>query len=145
MSSTLQLVPGLSEPGTRSEKAFRSASGYTMLSAIVLGGVLAVAALARAVTQPEPAPLLALSFLLATASGLALLGFYMLAPNEAKLMTLFGEYVGTDRAEGLRWANPFLRRQRISLRARNLNTQPLKVKSLLSPSGSASRTRSAIS
>ena len=54
-------------------------------------------------------------------------GLYMLQPKEAVIQTLFGRYAGTDRSEGLRWANPFLARRRISLRARNLNVQTLKV------------------
>ena len=54
-------------------------------------------------------------------------GLYTLQPNEAAIMTLFGKYSGTDRAEGLRWANPFFIKRRISLRARNLNSPALKV------------------
>jgi len=54
-------------------------------------------------------------------------GLYTLQPNEAAIMTLFGQYSGTDRAEGLRWANPFFIKRRISLRARNLNSPALKV------------------
>lgn len=55
------------------------------------------------------------------------LGFYMLQPKSAAILSLFGEYVGTDRSEGLRWANPFFMKRFISLRARNLNIPPLKV------------------
>jgi regulator of protease activity HflC (stomatin/prohibitin superfamily) len=54
-------------------------------------------------------------------------GLYMLQPNEAALLLLFGQYVGTDRADGLRWANPFLRKKKISLRAHNLMSDKLKV------------------
>jgi len=54
-------------------------------------------------------------------------GLYTLQPNEAAIVTLFGQYSGTDRAEGLRWANPFFIKRRISLRARNLNSPALKV------------------
>jgi regulator of protease activity HflC (stomatin/prohibitin superfamily) len=54
-------------------------------------------------------------------------GLYTLQPNEAAIMTLFGKYAGSDRAEGLRWANPFFIKRRISLRARNLNSPALKV------------------
>ncbi|HSV50802.1 MAG TPA: SPFH domain-containing protein [Burkholderiaceae bacterium] len=61
-------------------------------------------------------------------AGMVLLpGLYMLKPNEGIIFTLFGEYRGTDRAEGLRWTNPLQTGQKISLRARNLNTPPLKV------------------
>ena len=60
--------------------------------------------------------------------GIALLaGLYMLQPREAAIMLLFGEYKGTDRSEGLRWANPFYVKRKISLRSRNLNAPTLKV------------------
>ena len=54
-------------------------------------------------------------------------GLYMLQPNEAAILLLFGAYKGTDRTEGLRWANPFFRKQKISLRAHNLASERLKV------------------
>jgi regulator of protease activity HflC (stomatin/prohibitin superfamily) len=59
--------------------------------------------------------------------GFVLAGLYMLQPNEAALLLLFGAYKGTDRADGLRWANPFYRKQKISLRAHNLASDRLKV------------------
>ena len=59
-----------------------------------------------------------------------LVGLYMLQPNEAANLTLFGAYTGTDRSEGLRWANPLARKRRLSLRSRNLNVAPLKVNDL---------------
>jgi regulator of protease activity HflC (stomatin/prohibitin superfamily) len=51
----------------------------------------------------------------------------MLQPNQAALLLLFGDYRGTDRSSGLRWANPFFRKIKISLRAHNLNSEKLKV------------------
>jgi regulator of protease activity HflC (stomatin/prohibitin superfamily) len=54
-------------------------------------------------------------------------GFYQLQPNEAVAITLFGNYKGTDRRSGLRWILPWYRRQKISVRVRNLNSQTLKV------------------
>jgi len=54
-------------------------------------------------------------------------GLYMLQPNEGALLLLFGQYAGTDRNDGLRWANPFYRKQKISLRAHNLASERLKV------------------
>jgi hypothetical protein len=56
-----------------------------------------------------------------------LAGLCMLQPNEAALLLHFGAYEGTDRADGLRWANPFYRKQKISLRAQNLASERLKV------------------
>jgi len=54
-------------------------------------------------------------------------GLYMLQPNEAAILTFFGRYVGTDRSQGLCWANPFYVKRKISLRARNFNAPTLKV------------------
>jgi regulator of protease activity HflC (stomatin/prohibitin superfamily) len=56
-----------------------------------------------------------------------LAGLYMLQPKEAAILTFFGRYSGTDHGEGLRWANPFYIKRRISMRARNLNVATLKV------------------
>jgi regulator of protease activity HflC (stomatin/prohibitin superfamily) len=56
-----------------------------------------------------------------------LTGFYALQPNEAVAITLFGGYVGTDRDTGLRWVLPWYRRQKISLRVRNVTSETLKV------------------
>lgn len=54
-------------------------------------------------------------------------GFSMLEPNEAKVMTFFGKYVGTFRKNGYYWLNPFMSVKNVSLRARNLNAEPIKV------------------
>src|SRR6185312_13069416 len=50
-----------------------------------------------------------------------LTGLYMLQPNQAALLLLFGSYRGSDRSEGLRWANPFYSKKKVSVRARNFN------------------------
>ncbi len=57
-------------------------------------------------------------------------GLYMLQPNQAALLLLFGSYRGTDRSEGLRWSNPFYVKKKQSLRARNFNSEKLKVNDL---------------
>lgn len=54
-------------------------------------------------------------------------GFFMVAPNEAKILTLFGDYVGTAKVSGLRWTNPFFWKRKISLRVRNFESSQLKV------------------
>lgn len=54
-------------------------------------------------------------------------GFAKLEPNEAKVLTFFGKYVGTFRKTGFYWINPFMTRKNVSLRARNLNADPIKV------------------
>jgi hypothetical protein len=57
-------------------------------------------------------------------------GLYMLQPNQAALLLLFGSYRGTDRERGLRWANPFYSKTKISIRAHNFNSEKLKVNDL---------------
>jgi regulator of protease activity HflC (stomatin/prohibitin superfamily) len=58
---------------------------------------------------------------------LLLSGFYSLQPNEAAVITLFGNYEGTDRVSGLRWVLPWYKRTKISLRVRNVTGEKLKV------------------
>jgi regulator of protease activity HflC (stomatin/prohibitin superfamily) len=58
---------------------------------------------------------------------LVLRGFFMVAPNDAQVLQLFGSYAGTAKRPGLRWANPFFTRKRISLRVRNFESAKLKV------------------
>ncbi len=54
-------------------------------------------------------------------------GFFIVAPNYGKILQLFGKYVGTEHAPGLRWANPFFSKKQISLRVRNFESGKLKV------------------
>lgn len=57
-------------------------------------------------------------------------GFYMIQPNQAAAILLFGAYRGTDRATGLRWVWPWMLRKKISVRANNLISQQIKVNDL---------------
>lgn len=68
-----------------------------------------------------------LSCILFIAAITASCGFSMLEPNEAKVMTFFGKYIGTFRKNGFYWINPFMSAKNVSLRARNLNAEPIKV------------------
>jgi len=103
----------------------RTASGYTGLA---VGLVLLAAAIFFFVNVAAAGPrTLALAIPLALAGAFVLAGLYMLQPNEAAILLLFGAYKGTDRLEGLRWANPFYKKQKISLRAHNLASDRLKV------------------
>ena len=58
---------------------------------------------------------------------LALRGFFVVAPNEGQVLQLFGSYAGTAKTPGLRWANPFYTRKKISQRVRNFESSHLKV------------------
>ena len=107
----------------QNETAASTTSGYPMLVVLpvtVLTGI-AGAALLSGVT------IKILSLVVAVLALICLAGFYMVAPNEGRVLQLFGQYVGTDRALGLRWANPFYSKQRVSLRIRNFESGQLKV------------------
>ncbi len=54
-------------------------------------------------------------------------GLFIVNPNEARVLQLFGSYVGTVKSAGLRWANPFYMKHKISQRVRNFETGKLKV------------------
>lgn len=58
---------------------------------------------------------------------IGLCGLFSQEPNEARVMVLFGKYKGTFTKTGFFWVNPFLSRKKLSLRARNLNADPIKV------------------
>lgn len=105
----------------RFETPYRSQNGYAMALVAVVLIAAGVLVLARQLA-PVAVGLLVLLAGLATTPGL-----YMLQPNEGIVLTLFGKYQGTDRSEGLRWRNPLQAGRKISLRARNLHTPPLKV------------------
>ena len=59
-----------------------------------------------------------------------LVGLYMVEPNQAAVLSLFGRYIGTAKDQGLRWNNPFYSKKKISLRTRNFESSKLKVNDL---------------
>ena len=107
------------------ETPARTVSGYLMTSMAVLGLALAVFLVLSHAVASLPGVLLMGALIIG--ASLIILGIYTLQPNEAANLTLFGAYAGTDRQAGLRWANPFCQKQKISLRSRNLNAHTLKV------------------
>ena len=105
------------------ETAASTTSGYPMLVVLpvtVVTGIAGAALLSGIAIK-------ILSLIVAVLALICLAGFYMVAPNEGRVLQLFGQYVGTDRALGLRWANPFYTKQRVSLRIRNFESGQLKV------------------
>lgn len=113
-------------PMPRSREIERTiTSGYLMLG---VGLALLAAAIYFFIGVAGAGPrALFIAVPLALTGAFVLAGLYMLQPNEGAILLLFGEYKGTDRAEGLRWANPFYKKDKISLRARNLASERLKV------------------
>jgi len=68
-----------------------------------------------------------ITLIIAIAIFICWFGFFMVNPKEARVMQLFGKYAGTVHESGLRWANPFFTKMRVSLRVRNFESSKLKV------------------
>jgi hypothetical protein len=73
---------------------------------------------------------LILAIVLAAVLIVCLGGFYMVEPNQAAVLSLFGKYIGTCKDQGLRWNNPFFATRKVSLRTRNFESSKLKVNDL---------------
>jgi regulator of protease activity HflC (stomatin/prohibitin superfamily) len=110
------------------EKQVTAASGWLALAILIPLLVAIVAAIVLEVRTgaPEAWRVVALA-LLAALDGLCLGGLFVVNPNEGQVLQLFGAYVGTAKEPGLRWANPFYTKRRISQRVRNFESQHLKV------------------
>src|SRR5215813_7333923 len=113
---------------SREHRALTS-SGYLMLLALL--AVLALG-LILVFSPVHTAASLVVAALCALAFILIAKGFYMLQPNQAAVITLFGSYVGTDRATGLRWVWPWMGKHKPSLRANNVISDKIKVNDLRS-------------
>ncbi|WP_297335959.1 SPFH domain-containing protein [Algoriphagus sp.] len=101
------------------EKIIKPASGYLLL--------LLELALIPTIALSFINDLLILGVIAAIALILILPGFFTLQPNKAMVLILFGAYKGTVKANGFFWVNPFMTKQKISLRVRNFENKPLKV------------------
>ena len=108
------------------ERPAASSSGFVYLA---IGSAVFIVAAALLATRPMG---LTIGILVAAmlVAAWCLGGIYMLQPNQAALLMLFGSYRGTDRSRGLRWANPFYAKNKLSVRARNFNSEKLKVNDL---------------
>jgi regulator of protease activity HflC (stomatin/prohibitin superfamily) len=125
-----------SHPAMTSSRESRawSTSGYLMLLAFL---ALLVLTIMRVVgfAASDPSDDQVLGFVVSTmlmvgAMILISAGFYMIQPNQAAAITLFGSYRGTDRNHGLRWVWPWMGKTKISVRANNLVSERIKVNDL---------------
>jgi len=101
------------------EKSNSPLSGYLMLLIVF---VLVLAGIAG--------PLVTRNFLLFISLGIGvfcMFGFFFVNPNDSVVLVLFGEYKGTVKVNGFYWVNPFYSKKRISLRARNFDSEKIKV------------------
>ena len=101
-----------------SEKSYSPMSGYVailIMVALIVGGIFSIDLVGP--------PLI----VLIVAGVLMLPGFFFVNPNGSRVLTLFGKYKGTVRENGFFWANPFYAKKNISLRARNFDSERVKV------------------
>lgn len=97
--------------------ALLAASSYAMFASATAGGMTAVVGI--------------IASIVAVLIGIfGMVGLYMVEPNQAAVINLFGKYVGTVKENGLRWNNPFFAKKKVSLRVRNFESGKLKVNEL---------------
>lgn len=108
------------------ERAYNGLPGIPILIALIAGQAVLGWAFFVGIRGQNP------TLIVLTAIGLALLvflafGLFMVNPNQGKVLQLFGDYRGTAKVQGLRWANPLLMKRAVSLRVRNFESGRLKV------------------
>ena len=111
------------------ENPMRSWPGIPMLLLFLALVVAAVWLFASGVRNEGIAMAIG-GILLGLGSLLMMIGLYMVEPNQAAVVSLFGKYVGTVKEQGLRWNNPFYSKRKVSLRVRNFESGKLKVNEL---------------
>ena len=110
------------------EKQLSAASGWLVLAILLPLLVVLVASIVAEARSEDPVLWHILAFaLLVAVDGVCLGGLFVVNPNEGQVLQLFGSYIGTVKEPGLRWANPFYTKKRISQRVRNFESQHLKV------------------
>ena len=110
------------------EKPFAARSGLIVLIALIVLFALDITLLVLSIIWASGVtPLTVVCIVLAPILFLLMFGLFVVNPNEGRVLQLFGRYVGTARDQGLRWANPFYTKRRVSLRVRNFETGRSKV------------------
>ena len=108
------------------EKERFAPSGLMVLAVLLPVLIVCVVLAIRSAIEAAPGP--AVAWVLgAVACVILLCGLFMVNPNEARVLQLFGGYVATVKIPGLRWANPFYTKKRVSQRIRNFESARLKV------------------
>jgi len=103
----------------KNEKVYSPFSGYGMISIVLL--LLIVISVGLIIVKAN------LFLLLLILAVFLCIGFVVVNPNESTVLVLFGDYKGTIKKNGFFWVNPFFTKQKISLRARNFDSEPIKV------------------
>ena len=112
------------------EKFVKPSSGWLVLF-LTLVGLIGGAALPITMLANDGSDLWGLCFLIPVVSLVFMCGLFVVNPNESAVVTFFGKYVGTVVENGFFFMNPFTWKKNVSLRARNLNGEPIKVNDLM--------------
>jgi regulator of protease activity HflC (stomatin/prohibitin superfamily) len=108
------------------ESQHSAVSGWLALAIDLAVEAAALYALLTAIPRQDEM-MIVISAVVVVLAGFMLAGLFVVNPNEGKVLQLFGKYIGTVRAPGLRWANPLYSKKRVSLRIRNFESSHLKV------------------
>ena len=108
------------------ERAYNGMPGLPVLLVLLLV-IFALAWMLVMNIRSESAPEIVFAAIGIALATFLTAGLFMVNPNEGKVLQLFGEYKGTAKIQGLRWANPFLTKKKVSLRVRNFESSHLKV------------------
>jgi regulator of protease activity HflC (stomatin/prohibitin superfamily) len=108
------------------ERAYNGIPGLPVLFVLLLTDAALLWMLVMNIRE-ENAPEIVFAALMIAVSVFLMAGLFMVNPNEGKVLQLFGAYKGTAKEQGLRWANPFLAKKKVSLRVRNFESSHLKV------------------
>lgn len=102
------------------EKSFKPFSGYLLIVVVIALFAIGIAGIVQEWHPAMPGLTLLVAMFLTT-------GFFYINPNSSRVVTLFGKYKGTVKENGFFWANPFFTKKGISLRARNFESERVKV------------------
>lgn len=112
------------------EIEYQPLSGWPMLFLVVLLVPVVFLGTVNTVALYGDGPGVVLMLTVGVIWFLLLCGFYIVEPNGSRVLLLFGQYKGTDKKAGFKWVNPFFSKRGVSLRARSLNGEKLKVNDL---------------
>lgn len=112
------------------ERPAMTASGYFMLLLLLLATVLQIFGIVSLANDRDGLLEIGAVVLAPIAILFIACGFYMLQPNQAAAITLFGDYKGSDRSTGLRWVIPWMMRKKLSVRSNNFISERIKVNDL---------------
>jgi len=111
------------------ENPIRSAPGIPMLLGLILILLFGAYLILNGIRTAAPTWIVG-GLLINVVAAVSLFGLYMVEPNQAAVLSLFGKYVGTVKDNGLRWNNPFFAKKKVSQRVRNFESGKLKVNEL---------------